>query len=263
MALFKFSRATTQGQALEEPTKLQQATVPEQNAPTEYPGLSSILQSATSKQASGMESVMAPTKSLTRIKNTAPSPQLSATPTQIPQSKPGLTLFSDEKQIKDRMIADGLTDDEAENMIRERRKDLFGGDSKIAPKEAEMLKKMADDGIPAKEAVSMIQERRKDQDKQYSEAHPVKTAAKELFNVGAGAASLAAEQIGNVLDFAFPESGFAEDVAGVKEATSQMQDSTGFKFGRNVLGTGEMIATGPAKVAPTLGGRMFQGAAVG
>lgn len=59
--------------------------------------------------------------------------------------KPSITLFSDEAKMKRQMMSDGIDEMSAENQIKARRTELFGGDSKILPKEAEILKRMADD----------------------------------------------------------------------------------------------------------------------
>lgn len=64
--------------------------------------------------------------------------------------------------MKNKMIADGMDEDTANSQISDRRKELFGGDATILPKEAEMMLKMQADGISAKDAVAMIKQRRED-----------------------------------------------------------------------------------------------------
>lgn len=61
--------------------------------------------------------------------------------------------------------------------------------------------------------------------------------AQQAFNVPVGAAALATEQVGNVLDFAFPDSGFKEEVEAVKGINKPLEGTFGYEMGRNTLGT--------------------------
>lgn len=94
-------------------------------------------------------------------------------PTQVVQpQRPTMSLFSDEKEMYAKMKADNLPDETAFAMLKKRRTDLLGGNTKLSPDEQSMLLKMQADNIPAKQATAMIQKRRADQfQKKYDEGN--------------------------------------------------------------------------------------------
>ena len=73
----------------------------------------------------------------------------------------GLTLFSDEQEAYKKMLADGLDENSANNLISQRRKDIMGKTA-ISQDESAALLKMQADNISSIDAVKMIQDRRKE-----------------------------------------------------------------------------------------------------
>lgn len=108
---------------------------------------------------------------LTGMQKSQPS-YTSPTPvkTYSPPSQSGMSLFSDEKSMYEKMLADNVSDEEAHKMLKQRRTDLLWGND-ISEKEKEMLKKMQADNLTAKESVAMIKQRRMDMENKANSIH--------------------------------------------------------------------------------------------
>ncbi len=71
-----------------------------------------------------------------------------------------MNLFKDEVEAYSKMKEDGLSDEEAHNLIKDRRKDLMWGNTKLSQDESRALLKMQQDWLTADEAVKMLDEYR-------------------------------------------------------------------------------------------------------
>jgi len=167
-----------------------------------------------------------------------------------------MNLFKDEVEAYSKMKEDWLSDEEANNLIKDRRKDLMWGNTKLSQEESRALLKMQQDWLNADEAVKMLDEYRTNKPKE----EPKKTSiAREIFNIPVWAAALATEQVWNILDFVTMwKFWFWEDVAKVKEVNKYLEDSTWANIWRNILWTWEMLAVWPTKLAKTLWWRALQ-----
>lgn len=81
---------------------------------------------------------------------------------QIVKGKIG-RMYADEKSAYEKMKADGIEDNEAFSLIKQRREQMlsaFGMENKITPKEKESLAKMRTDGLSSMDALSALKEYR-------------------------------------------------------------------------------------------------------
>ncbi len=117
----------------------------------------------------GTQTTSVPSFATPQAPRTMSYTQPVAQPVQPQVKKPSMTLFSDEKEMFQKMKADSLPDETAFSMLKKRRMDILGGND-LANDEKEILLKMQADNVPVKKAVAMIQQRRKDQfNKKYEE----------------------------------------------------------------------------------------------
>lgn len=165
------------------------------------------------------------------------------------------TLFINERNAMNAMIADWIEESTARNEITKKRKSLLW---KISQEEWQALVKMAADDIDINEAISFVKKRRNDNLPLW------KKAAKIPFNLSVWATSLASEQVGNALDFfTWGQSGFWEQVEGIKQVTDRsFKWETGFQAGRNILWVWELAAVSPTKLAWTFWWRVAQWAVI-
>jgi hypothetical protein len=131
---------------------------------------------------------------------TAPTTTTSTTETGPELEMPNdLPLFSDEKSAYQKMKEQGVDDEKARTLIRQRRKDLIGQNSNLSDEEVAAMQKMRDSGLTAEKSVSLIQQRRNDLEKSkysfgkylgetFSMENP---AVKAVGAVGSAAASFA------------------------------------------------------------------------
>lgn len=127
-----------------------------------------------------------------------PNIQQSIMPTaQTQNTAPALHLFSDEVQARQKMISSGLSESQADYLIKKRRQDLLGN-TKLTPQEATGLLKMQADNLDTKTAVDLLQKKR--------EADYQKKGIGEKAFIGAtglatGALTTAGKTTLNFLDF--------------------------------------------------------------
>ncbi len=149
-------------------------------------------------------------------------------------SKPSMSLFSDEKQMFQKMKADNLSDDTAYSMLKKRRMDILGWND-LANDEKSMLLKMQADNVPVKEAVSLIQKRRADQfNKKYKEGNLLQKWAYNTLAFAAGNLEILAKYSGNTLDFITGGTmGFWDEVNKMEQVTQspEFSQSSAFKAG--------------------------------
>lgn len=89
---------------------------------------------------------------------TIPTQQpIQATPTAPIQPKKAMTLFANEKTTMDQMLADGLSEDEAQNLVKEHRKKLYPNID-LNPVEVAALRQMANDGLTSYEASELLKQ---------------------------------------------------------------------------------------------------------
>lgn len=156
----------------------------------------------------------------------------TVTQTQVP--KPKMTLFSDEYTMLGKMKADWLQDDEAMNLLKQRRTDLLEWRTSLDPKEQEMLLKMQADNLSAKEATALLKQRRADQfSKKYQEWNLLQKWAYNALMLWAGNLETTLKYGGNILDFAtFGKLWFGEDVKRMEQVTQSPEfDSTARQIG--------------------------------
>ena len=149
-------------------------------------------------------------------------------------SKPSMSLFSDEKQMFQKMKADNLSDDTAYSMLKKRRMDILGWND-LANDEKSMLLKMQADNVPVKEAVSLIQKRRADQfNKKYKEGNLLQKWAYNTLAFAAGNLETLAKYSGNTLDFITGGTmWFGDEVKKMEQVTSspEFSESSAFTAG--------------------------------
>lgn len=223
-------------------------------------------QDSQSKQSisDALQSGTSPDEFVTALKSNGYAPQVDenslAEAEQISKS-----MFKDEGEAFKRLVNDGMSVDDAHSTLNQRWNEALG---QTTEDENAQLEKLREDGVSAASAIKNIQKRRIDE--KWANEHPFKNFAEGVLDVGAGAASLAMEQVGNVAGFLGSDYGqqFAQET---KEATAEtgLAGGTGYQTGRNILGIGESIAAAPsswateAGMAKTLAGRAGQGAAIG
>lgn len=104
----------------------------------------------------------------------SPVPPVTDTPAEQPDQSTihdsfpvveGMHLFKDEAAMYQKMKADNVSDDQARQMLKQRRQDLSGGMPLVSQDEAQMLLKMQQAGETSKDAFQMIQDRRNDTEK--------------------------------------------------------------------------------------------------
>lgn len=89
---------------------------------------------------------------------TIPTQQpIQATPTAPIQQKKSMTLFANEKSTMNQMISDGLSEDEAQNIVKEHRKKLYPNID-LNPVEVAALRQMANDGLTSYEASELLKQ---------------------------------------------------------------------------------------------------------
>lgn len=82
---------------------------------------------------------------------------VQATPVDPVQPKKAMTLFANEKSTMDKMISDGLSEDEAQNLVKEHRKKLYPNID-LNPIEVAALRQMANDGLTSYEASELLKQ---------------------------------------------------------------------------------------------------------
>lgn len=106
-----------------------------------------------------------------------------------------MTLFADEYTMLGKMKADNLSDEEAMNLLKQRRVDLLEGNTSLNPKEQSMLLKMQADNLTAKEATALIkkyradipEKQKADFEKKYQQGNLAQKGAYNALMLGAGA----------------------------------------------------------------------------
>lgn len=107
-----------------------------------------------------------------------------------------MTFFSNEKKVYDKMLGMGVPQDVAVQKLKDKRKELMGGDTRLTDKETAEMKKMQAEGVSSKDAVSKVLSAR-------SSAEPLwKKVGRGTVDVMAGNLQTIANYGGNVLDFA-------------------------------------------------------------
>lgn len=188
--------------------------------------------------------------------------------TKVTAKKP-LTLFSNEKKTYDKMLADGLSEDEAQNLVKEHRKKLYPNID-LNPVEVAALRQMANDGLTSYEAAELLKKSKaqkkvkawEDFQKKYEQGNLLQKGAYNTLAFAAGNLETIAKYGGNILDFATGwQAGFWEDVKAMEQVTQspEFSDSTAFKAGTYAPDVAMAVApVGWVATAWTLGKSIIQ-----
>lgn len=203
----------------------------------------------TAQMSGGFNSVSWPWSLSTNV-NTIPKAPKPVFWSAIQKWRWATNLFSDEKEAFNKMLQDGIDEVKAKEVITQRRQSMLWA---LNPKESQALQKMIADWLDSKTAVEVVKEQRKYEEQKWAKENPVKNVWRWLFNIPVWAASLAAEQWGNILDFATQwKAWFKEDVEKIKQANEYLEWSVWAKAGRFITWAWETLAIWPTKLAPTL-----------
>ena len=205
---------------------------------------------------------------------TIPTQQpIQATPTAPIQQKKSMTLFANEKSTMNQMISDGLSEDEAQNIVKEHRKKLYPNID-LNPVEVAALRQMANDGLTSYEASELLKQSKEqkkakaweDFQKKYEKGNLLQKGAYNTLAFAAGNLETIAKYGGNILDFATGwRAGFWEDVKAMEQVTqsSEFSDSTAFKAGTYLPDVAMAVAPiGWIASAPTIGKAILQWAKI-
>lgn len=114
------------------------------------------------------------------------------------EKKGPMHLFKDEQEAYQKMLDAGYDDAGAHELIKQRRSDLMGGNTRLKQSEAAALMKMREAGLDAKTAVKFLNEKREADEA----ARPAwKKAGEGALNFAAGNLQTIAQYGGNTLDF--------------------------------------------------------------
>lgn len=127
-----------------------------------------------------------------------------------------MNLFVDEQKAFDKMKADGLSDEQAQELIKQRRSDLMGGNTKLNPLQSAALLQMQKSGVTSDEAVNRVIR----QGEGPADDRPAwKKAGEAATNVALGNLADITKKGGNLLDFVTQGGG--------KDLNSLMGDNRG------------------------------------
>lgn len=116
-----------------------------------------------------------------------------------------MNLFKDEIEAYSKMKEDGLSDEEAHNLIKDRRKDLMWWNTKLWQDESRALLKMQQDWLTADEAVKMLNEYRTNKPAEtpaIPEQNLLQKAWSAVINTTLWALWEAGKTVSNIMDFA-------------------------------------------------------------
>jgi hypothetical protein len=194
-------------------------------------------------------------------------------PTAPTQTKKSMTLFANEKSTMNQMISDGLSEDEAQNLVKEHRKKLYPNID-LNPVEVAALRQMANDWLTSYEASELLKQSKEqkkikaweDFQKRYEKGNFLQKGAYNTLAFAAGNLETIAKYGGNILDFATGwQAGFWEDVKAMEQVTQspEFSNSTAFKAGTYLPDVAMAVAPvwGIAK-AGTLGKSIVQWAKI-
>ena len=199
--------------------------------------------------------------------------QPQTAPTVPVQPKKAMTLFANEKTTMDQMISDGLSEDEAQNIVKEHRKKLYPNID-LDPVEVAALRQMANDWLTSYEASELLKQSKEqkkvkaweDFQKKYEQWNILQKGAYNTLAFAAGNLETIAKYGGNILDFATGwKSGFWEDVKAMEQVTQspEFSESTAFKAGTYAPDVAMAVAPiGWVTTAGTIGKAMLQWAKV-
>lgn len=202
--------------------------------------------------------------------STTQQTQQTQQPMQLQQSSQPTTLhlFSDEVQAKQKMLSSGLSEPQADNLIKKRRQDLLGN-TKLTPQEAQWLLKMQADNLDTKTAVDLLQKKR--------EADYGKKGIGEKAFIGAtglatGALTTAGKTTLNFLDFIAKPltgyTGFGDEAKQYEQAQKVSEwtvwQGTASKVGSFIEWAGMMAAAPAPSIGWTgIGGAVLRWTAYG
>lgn len=150
-------------------------------------------------------------------KSTQPTQSPITSPTQAPMvpkmtQKQAPTLFSDEKDAYDRMMADNVPESDAMEAIKSRRSDLMWGNTALTKFEEQALVKMRDDGMSAQDAAQALAEHRdamkKEAQQQYQAESKTAKIGKWIVGAWLGALSTVGSSTENLLGWGAKKLGF-------------------------------------------------------
>lgn len=191
---------------------------------------------------------------------------------QEPVKKP-MTLFANEKNTYNQMLADGLKEEEAQNLVKEHRKKLYPNID-LNPVEVAALRQMANDWLTSYEAAELLKKSKaqkkvkewEDFQKKYEQGNLLQKGAYNTLAFAAGNLETIAKYGGNILDFATGwQAGFWEDVKAMEQVTqsAEFSDSTAFKAGTYAPDVAMAVApVGGVSTAWTLGKSIIQWAKI-
>jgi hypothetical protein len=171
-----------------------------------------------------------------------------------------MKLFVDEQKAFDKMKADGMSDEQAQNLIKQRRDDLMGGNTKLNPLQSAALVQMQKSGVTSDEAVKRVIQ----QGETPKDDRPAwKKAGEQATNFALGNLATVSKYGGNTLDFLTAgKAGFGEMVKEGDQAIKQdVKDSTAFKVGEYLPGVAASVA--PIGGAAAGANAVRQGATIG
>jgi len=217
--------------------------MPEVSAPAAAPAIAPSVAPAP-VSAPVPAPVQAPAPTVPEIKPIAAQPAPEA-PQPTAPAQSGMRLFKDETEAYQKMMDSGLDDATAQDMIKQRRSDLMGGNTQLKQSEAAALLKMREAGLDAKTAIKLLTDKRNADEA----ARPAwKKAGEGALNLAAGNLQTIAQYGGNALDFLTGgKLGAGEDVKQMLEQNKKdFGDSAAFTVGTYAPDVAATVAPGGA-----------------